>query len=245
MGCACPSALCGVVAGIPNNRAMTFVPTCKPSSVLRCATTTRTTRAAYTARTVTLAALSSCLLAACSPALNWRDIAVPDSTLRAMLPCDPKTVTRTLDKGPAPGMGPVQLSATGCDAAGSTYAVSHFLVTQPERAGEALGYWQATVRQLASAPAGGESAAGAADAGAGAAATTATTAFVPRGALNMPQSIRGSFELQAQGGGKQPVQGAWFARAEPGGVRLYSALIYDGKPSAEQQQMFFDGLQLQ
>lgn len=219
-------ALCGADTGIPNNRAMNFVQTCLPSDVLRRGISIRARWA------VTLAAISTCLLAACNPAMNWRDIAIPDSTLRAMLPCDPKTLTRTQDKGPAPGMGPVQFSATGCKAQESTYAVSHFLVAQPERAGEVLGYWQATVQQLAR-----DSTAGTGTGGA--------TAFVPMKALNLPQSLRSSFQLQGADGATQPVQGAWFARVEPGGVRLYSALIYGGSPSTEQQQMFFEGLRLQ
>ena len=220
---------------------MTFEQTCSPSPLLRrtnnAATSFTTVTAFAVTRAVTLAAISACLLTACNPALNWRDVAVPDSTLRAMLPCDPKTVTRMLDNGPAPGMGRVQLSATGCEAGGATYAVSHFVVDRPERAGEVLGYWQATVSQLARAP-GAEAAGSAEFAG-------TTTAFVPKGALNLPQSRRASFELPAEGSGKQTVRGAWFARAEPGGARLYSALIYGGTPSTEQQQMFFDGLQLQ
>ena len=174
--------------------------------------------------------LAICLLTSCSPALNWRQLSVPGSSLRAMLPCDPKTVTHAAASGPAPGLGAVSITATGCEADGATYAISHFGLAEPQRAGEVLGYWQASARQQA---------------GTAVPPDGAGQGFVPPGALNLPQSQRAHFSVSDASGARQPVQGAWFARAEPGGVRLFAALIYGGKPSTETQEMFFSALQLQ
>jgi hypothetical protein len=88
------------------------------------------------------------LLAACSPALNWRTIQLKDAPLQALLPCDAQTASRPVELG----LGQVPLSVVGCEAQGATYAVSHFAVAEPARAAEALTFWQqAVLAQLKSA----------------------------------------------------------------------------------------------
>ncbi len=58
-------------------------------------------------------------LAACSPALNWRQ--VPLERVTVLLPCKPDRAQRTMRVGTRE----VQLSMAGCEAAGALFAVSH------------------------------------------------------------------------------------------------------------------------
>ena len=174
------------------------------------------------------------LLVACSPALNWRTAQLKDAPLQVLLPCDPQTASRPVELG----LGQVQMSVLGCEAQGATYAVSSFAVTEPSRAAEALMYWQqAVLAQLR--PEGG--------------ATSAATKlnargdglWVPKGALNLPQSQRMTFEGISAKGQKVVAHGLWFARLEGAGARVYHAVIYGSKARPAEAEMFFSGLQLQ
>lgn len=184
-------------------------------------------------------------LAACSPTLNWRTVQVPGAPLKALLPCDPQTAKRPVELG----LGTVQMSMFGCDADYATYAISHFLVREPARAAEALSYWQAAVMgQLKSAagdPAAGDPAAGAPNQGARLLQAQGDGAFVPPGALNIPQSLRATFEGMGPQGWKLTGHAVWFARPEAGGVRVYHAVLYADKLRPEVAETFFAGLQLQ
>lgn len=179
-------------------------------------------------------------LAACSPTLNWRTVQVPGAPLKALLPCDPQTAKRPVELG----LGTVQMSMFGCDADYATYAISHFLVREPARAAEALSYWQAAVMgQLKSAA--GDPVAGAPNQGARLLQAQGDGAFVPPGALNIPQSLRATFEGMGPQGWKLTGHAVWFARPEAGGVRVYHAVLYADKLRPEVAETFFAGLQLQ
>ena len=174
------------------------------------------------------------LLAACSPALNWRTAQLKDAPLQVLLPCDPQAASRPV----ALGLGQVQMSVLGCEAQGATFAVSNFAVTEPARAAEALMHWQQVVlAQLR--PEGGT-----------ASAATKLNAkgdglWVPKGALNLPQSERMTFEGVSAKGQKVVAHGLWFARLEGAGARVYHAVIYGSKARPAEAEMFFSGLQLQ
>lgn len=175
--------------------------------------------------------VSCALLAACSPALNWRTIQLKDAPLQALLPCDAQTAIRPI----ALGLGQVPLSVVGCEAQGATYAVSHFAVAEPARAAEALTFWQqAVLAQLRSA----DGAAARLDA-------RGDGLWVPRGTLNLPQSLRMTFEGLGPRGQKVVGHGLWFARLEGSGARVYHAVIYADKLRSAEAEMFFSGLQLQ
>lgn len=176
--------------------------------------------------------VSGALLAACSPALNWRTTQLKDAPLQALLPCDAQTASRPVDLG----LGQVPLSVVGCEARGAIYAVSHFAVAEPARAAEALTFWQqAVLKQLKSA-----------DGVATKLNVKGDGPWVPKGALNLPQSLRISFEGQGPSGGQKVVgHGLWFARLEGGGARVYHAVIYADKAMPAEAELFFSGLQLQ
>ena len=177
-------------------------------------------------------------LAACSPRLDWRQVAVEGTPLRVLLPCDPQSATRPVELGQ--GMGTVQMSMMGCDADASTYAVSHFLVSEPFRAAEMLSYWQAAVLGQMNPGAPGQ-----APAGAKQLRSKEDGPFLPAGALNLPQSLRTTFEGVGPQGWKLTAHGVWFARMEPAGARLYHAVIYSDKPRTDEANNFFASLQLQ
>ncbi len=184
------------------------------------------------------AVLAAGLLAACSPKLDWREVPVAGTPLRVLLPCDPQAATKPVELGQ--GLGVVQMSMVGCDADYATYAVSHFLVSEPARAAEMLSYWQAAVLGQMNPGAPGQ-----APAGAKLLHAKGDGPFLPAGALNLPQSLRTTFEGVGPQGWKLTAHGVWFARMEPQGARLYHAVIYSDKLRTDEANNFFGSLRLQ
>ena len=86
-------------------------------------------------------ALALLWLAGCSPALNWRNVPVPDAALTITLPCKPDQAQRTIELAGSPGV----LSMAGCEADGAVLAVSHAALADPALAGAALTHWRAAV----------------------------------------------------------------------------------------------------
>ena len=164
------------------------------------------------------------LLAACSPALNWRSVPWPEAAITATLPCKPDRATRTVELAGVP----VEMSMVGCDADGATWAVSHVALADPARAGVALAHWRAAV---------------VAQLGPDAAASARDTPFAPLGVLPLPQSVRTLAQGRRPGGGA-PVhaQGVWFARAVGPQMRLYHAVVYAPQERAGAADTFFAGL---
>ena len=169
----------------------------------------------------------SLALLACSPALNWRSLSVPEAGLTLSLPCKPERATRPVDWG----AGAVELSMLGCEADGATFAVSHMPLADPAQAGAALARWRAAMRagMQASTEAGTDA---------------AEAAFVPAHALALPQSVR----MMAQGTGPDGravvAHAVWFARLEGGHVRLYHAALYARQARTAAADAFFAGLAL-
>jgi hypothetical protein len=165
------------------------------------------------------------LLAACSPALNWRNVPVPEAGITMALPCKPDHATRTVELAGVP----VELSMLGCDADGATFALSHAALTDPAQVGAALTHWRKAVL---------------AHLGPDAAATAVDVAYAPAGVLPLAQSVRTSVQGQRADGSTVVAQGVWFARAMGPQVRLYHAVVYTGKPRPEVADQFFSGLAL-
>jgi peptidoglycan hydrolase-like protein with peptidoglycan-binding domain len=166
------------------------------------------------------------LLAGCSPALNWRSVPLPDAAITITLPCKPDQATRQVELAGAP----VELSMTGCDADGATFAVSHAALSDPAQVGAALTHWRAAVL---------------ANLGSGAAAAAVDKPYAPVGVLPVPQSVRTTLQGQRADGSPVVAQGVWFARAVGPQVRLYHAVVYSPKSRPEVADQFFAGLALQ
>jgi hypothetical protein len=87
----------------------------------------------------TLPWVAALMLAACSPALNWRSVPLDGAALTATLPCKPDHAVRTVEMA---GL-PVELAMAGCEADNATFAISHAALPDPARADTALAHWRA------------------------------------------------------------------------------------------------------
>jgi len=174
--------------------------------------------------------LAAPILAACSPALNWRSVPVDAAGLTVLLPCKPDRAVRPVELGSAAA---VDLSMVGCDADGATFAVSHMRIDDPAQAGAMLALWQMAVQARMQASQGTVN------------ALNGSQPFVPLGALQLPQSARA--ELQGRMGDGRPTtaQAVWFARLDGTHARLYHAVVYSPTPRPDVAQAFLDGLRLQ
>ncbi len=174
--------------------------------------------------TLTGAASALLGLAACSPALNWRTVALPEAALTITLPCKPDQATRKVELA---GM-PVDLSMVGCEADGATFAVSHATLPDPAQTGVALAHWRSAVLARLG----------------GAHAQATDVPFAPRNALPLPQAVRTVAQGRAADGQAVAAQAVWFARPVGAQMRLYHAVVYTPKPRPEVADTFFTGLVL-
>lgn len=164
-------------------------------------------------------------LSACSPAFNWREVRVPEGSLSLMLPCKPDRGSRSVPWG---GQS-VEMAMLGCEAGEALLALSHLPLPTGLTPGQALTQWrQVTLRHLGADPASGP-----------------TEAFVPSGALGLPESLRQTVSGRQPDGRAVQVQLAWFAHADAGGTRLFQAAFYAPKVPAEPAQTWLDSLKFQ
>lgn len=97
-------------------------------------------------------------LAACAPALNWRDVRPEQAEgLRATFPCKPDVAERQLR---LPGLAePVTVRLLSCQTDGRTWALSHLTVADADQVAVALRALAAATRgNLEAASAGGRAA---------------------------------------------------------------------------------------
>lgn len=168
---------------------------------------------------ISVAAAALSLLAACQPALNWRDVQMQGTPLKVQLPCKPDRASRAVVIA---GQS-LQLQVAGCDAAGATFAVMLADLPQPLAAGAVLAQWrQATLLNMR-------------------ASQVQDTAFAPAGALRLTQSV------QTQAQGLQPGQGTavqaravWFSN----GAQVFHAVVYAPQLAPEAAEGFFSSLAL-
>jgi len=105
----------------------------------------------YTVRAAVASFLASVLmLAACSPALNWREVRPEGTRLALLLPCKPDKAQKTVPLG-----GPATpLSMLGCDAGGATFAVAVAQLGDVAQAAPVLAQWQSlTLANMKAGPA--------------------------------------------------------------------------------------------
>jgi hypothetical protein len=80
-------------------------------------------------------------LGACSPALNWRNVAL--AGVQVALPCKPDQAEREV---PLAGMD-LRLAMVGCEADGGLYAVSHIRLAQGAQGQAVIEAWRAQALQ--------------------------------------------------------------------------------------------------
>ena len=163
-------------------------------------------------------AAATLVVAACSPTFNWREVRAESIPLKAMLPCKPDKLARTV---PMAGRQ-VELQVLGCESGGATFAVLTGDIVEPLRAGEVLAQWRlATLANMRSSP-----------------ASAQDRPFLPAGAMALAQSLRVAAAGQRSDGSKVESQAAYFGR----GSHVVQAVVYADKVPAEAAETFFASL---
>lgn len=158
------------------------------------------------------------MLAACGPTFNWRDVAIPSTTLVALFPCKPDDAERTVTMAGEPQA----LTMRSCKAGGVSFAVGHTRLKDPARVAPALAQWrEATLASLGPQP-------------------TGVSFQLPADVPALPQllalqAIRDPAQAPAQ-----RMRGLWFAR----GPDVFVALAFAAELPAEATEPFFSGLRL-
>ena len=159
------------------------------------------------------------LCAACSPALDWRELRPTDSGLRVLFPCKPASHARRVNLGP----DAVRLELHACSAGGVTWAVAVADVQDPARVGPAL-------TELRTAAADNLSAAAA-----------QRLELKVEGATPNPASQRVQFQGRLPDGRAVTEQVAVFAK----GTRVFQAIALGGKLDPEAVDSFFASLRFE
>lgn len=171
-------------------------------------------------RTLIGGMLAVTLAVACSPVFNWREVRLPQTELKAWLPCKPDQGSRTL---PLAGRD-VAIHMLGCEAGGALYAVSQADVGMAG-ASAVQAQWQAALLANLQAP-----------------ATQVQPWVLKPTAATTPPAL--ALQLQATGkradGRAVQAQAVWFAR----GPWLFHAVVYADRITPEMAEPFFSGLEL-
>ena len=183
------------------------------------------------------------LLAACNPAMNWRETRFKDTALVAMLPCKPDQGARVVPLG---GRN-VSLHMTGCDAGGATFAVAYANLDGPGTAPAVLAQWRtATLANMGAVSSREVPLGGTPNATSGGTpnATSGGTPSATSGGTGSAAST-GLLLVTAQGqrkdGSAVAMQGAWFAKD----AQVFHAVVYAERISPEVTEAFFSGLRFQ
>jgi hypothetical protein len=159
------------------------------------------------------------IVAACAPALNWRDVPLPEAAVALQFPCKPDAVSRQV---PLVGRK-VTMGLSSCQADGITFALSHAAMASPEEVRLAL----AAMGAAANTNLGGQ-------------AQLQAMLPVP-GMTAHPGAQRLRVRAQRPGGqGALEQQVLLFTR----GLRVYQATVIADRVSDEAANTFFGSLRL-
>jgi hypothetical protein len=165
-----------------------------------------------------LAAGGLVLGAACSPALDWREVRPEGSGASAWFPCRPASHAR----GVTLAGQQVHLTLLACSAGGSTWALAHAELHDAVRVGQAL----LDLRAAAVSNLGAEG----------------VRPIPGRVEGETPNASAGRFEFVGErpGGGRMREQIAVFAR----GTRVFQATALGSRLDDRALEVFFDGLRV-
>lgn len=158
------------------------------------------------------------LVFACTPALNWRELALGEGTLRALLPCKPDSATRVQQLAGQE----LAVTMTGCEAGGAMFAIASAEIAATGQIAAVQAHWQAQllktmqVRDSQVAP------------------------WTMRGATASLPMVHVTAQGQGQDGRPIQMQAVWFAREQ----RLYHAVIYAERITAEMSDPFLGAMEL-
>lgn len=159
--------------------------------------------------------LATAVLAACSPALNWREVRPEGTRLALLLPCKPDKAEK-----PVPLGGPATpLSMLGCDAGDATFAVAVAQLADAAQAASVLEQWNSLT--LANMKAG-------------------SAQVAP---LKVPGASAVLVTAQGQRADGTPVSGqaAYFAQ----GAQLFQVVLYSARIAPEVAETFFSSLKFE
>ena len=168
--------------------------------------------------------LGALTLSACSPAQNWRDVAIEGSALKAQLPCKPDRTTRSVPLGGVP----VDLQVVGCESGSAMVAVMTAALPVGADASVLMAAWQkatldnARVNQPL--------------------VDGQQQAWQRPGQLPLATSLRVQAPGQRANGEPVDMDAVWGAVAEGERVRLVHAVVYDRKIAADLANTLFDGI---
>lgn len=162
--------------------------------------------------------LLALLLVACSPTLDWREVRPVGSELKALLPCKPERVIRTLTLAGAA----VPFELLACQAGDVTWALGSADVGDPARVGTAL----AALRRARPLNLDGRE--------------TANAPALVRGSVPDPAALRFTVVGRRPDGIAVTEDSMVFAH----GTRVFHAAALGSSPAPGAVQSFFDGLEL-
>ena len=161
------------------------------------------------------------VLAACSPAFNWREVRPDGTRLSLLLPCKPDRAEKVVPLG---GQA-TTLAMLGCDAGGATFAVAVADVGNAAQAAPVLALWQdLTLANMKAAP-----------------SSRRQLPLVIRGASAGIPVVRMLALGQRADGSAVSGQAAYFAQ----GSQLFQVVMYAPNIDAEAADTFFSSLKLE
>jgi hypothetical protein len=157
-------------------------------------------------------------VAACSPALDWREVRPEDSGMVAMFPCKPQRLARSL----ALAGDTVEMRLASCTAQDTTYAIGYATLSDPGRVTPAIEQLRrAAAANIGAKPVGG-------------------SAWSVAGMTPNPLAEKLMLEGHDAAGKTVREQTVFFVK----GLRVYQATIVGTAPDAEAAETFFGGLKL-
>ena len=162
--------------------------------------------------------LAALAVAACSPALNWREIHLAEGDLTALFPCRPERFARDIQLAATP----VRMVLLSCEAAGATYGLTQADMADPAKVHAALG----ELRRSAVINVGGS-------------AERIAALEVP-GMTPNPLAERIAIAGRGRDGAPLVEQAGFFSR----GTRVFQATVFGPKLDRDAVDLFFAGLKL-
>ena len=160
----------------------------------------------------------ACLLTACQPTYNWRDVTFEGTQLKAQLPCKPDRATREATIGQTQ----VKLQVAGCEAGNGMWVVMTTRMNQGLDPSQVLQGWQAATWR------------------------TLQAVSLQSRPWPAPQAVPGAVRVSANGsqanGQPTQAQGVWVAWPEGDGVQWVNAMVYQTQIQAETADTFFEGI---
>lgn len=169
-----------------------------------------------------LGCLGLLALIGCTPALNWRETRLPDSTLQALMPCKPDVVTRTVQLPVGSQVLDASLRMQGCEAGDLQFTLAQMTIPEGMSVADAQATWRtASLAALKIQP-----------------GDVPVQAWRLPGADALPSPQRSEVTTSTH-----RAQWVWFAY----GSRVYQAAVYgDAKASKlnEATEVYFSGIKL-